>query len=235
MWEIFCDESCHLENDHNDIMVLGAISCPKNIKKTIYNDIRNIKVKHGISSWFEIKWTKVSNSKIEFYLELVDYFFKTNELQFRGIVATGKKTLNHGKFGNTYDDWYYKMYYYLLNPIISSERKYRIFIDIKDTLGGRKIKKLHEVLSNSKYDFNKEIIKDIKQINSAESEILQLCDLFIGAISYYNRGLYYFGNNEAKKQLIREIMTNTGKSSLSLKTSLYERKFNLFIWEPQGS
>jgi Protein of unknown function (DUF3800) len=234
MYNIYCDESCHLENDCNDIMVLGAMSCPTKLKEIIFDDIRKIKVKHGLSSWFEIKWTKVSYSKIEFYLELVDYFFKTNPLKFRGIVATGKKNLNHEEFGNTYDSWYYIMYYLLLNPIIHSEENYRIFIDIKDTQGGKKIKKLHEVLSNSKYDFNKQIIKDIKQINSRESEILQLCDLFIGAISYYNRGLYFTGRNEGKKEIIKVIMNYSGKT-LSQKTSVYESKFNLFIWEPQGS
>ena len=36
---------------------------------------------------------------------------------------------------------------------------YDIFLDIKDTRSADKTKKLHEVLSNTMYDFNKNIIK----------------------------------------------------------------------------
>lgn len=37
---IFCDESCHLEHDNSNYMVLGAISCPENKKEEIYNEIK---------------------------------------------------------------------------------------------------------------------------------------------------------------------------------------------------
>src|SRR5690606_17249630 len=125
-----------------------------------------------------------------------------------------------------YDKWYYIMYYYLLNPMIFPEEKYKIFIDIKDTNGGKKIAKLHDVLSNSYYDFSKNVIRDIKQIHSTESELMQLCDLIIGALSYYHRGLYNFGTNIAKKQVINKIISHIGRD-LDSKTSLTENKFNL--------
>lgn len=37
---IYCDESCHLENDESDIMVLGAITCPDEYKNIVFNEIR---------------------------------------------------------------------------------------------------------------------------------------------------------------------------------------------------
>lgn len=27
-FNLYCDESCHLENDHQKVMVLGAVWCP---------------------------------------------------------------------------------------------------------------------------------------------------------------------------------------------------------------
>ena len=56
--------------------------------------------------------------------------------------------------------------------MIGYSEEYRIFIDIKDTCGGTKVKKLQEVLCNNKYDFKHEVIRDIQQIKSNESEIL---------------------------------------------------------------
>ncbi|WP_018934319.1 DUF3800 domain-containing protein [Gracilibacillus lacisalsi] len=229
---VYCDESCHLENDLSNVMVLGGLAVPESKKKEIFNDIRRIKEQHNLSSWFEIKWTKVSNSKIDFYLDLIKYFFNNDFLRFRGIVMRGKKNLDHKTFGNTHDDWYYRMYFYLLDPMIFPEENYRVFLDIKDTNGGKKVRKLHEVLCNSNYDFNQDVLKDITQIHSHESEIMQLCDLLIGALSYFNRGLYFNGN-QGKQKVISQIISISQKN-LNRSTSLQENKFNLFIWDPQG-
>ena len=72
---IYCDESCHLENDDSKIMVIGGIICPNENRKQIYTEIRQLKVKHNIKPHTEIKWTKVSNSRKSFYKELLEYFF----------------------------------------------------------------------------------------------------------------------------------------------------------------
>lgn len=233
---IYCDESCHLENDSSNIMVLGSITCPESLKEDIFRDIRSIKVKHNLSTWTEIKWTKVSNSKIEFFKELIGYFFEKKGLSFRAVIATGKKQLDHNQYNNNkYDDWYYKMYYQLLNPLIEDNSRYRIFIDVKDTLGGSKVKKLHEILSYNIYDFNQDIIKDIRLVHSNESEIMQLADLFIGALAFYHRGFYDDGQkSQAKKAIVSEIMRISG-SNLNSSTNKYEEKFNLFIWQPRGT
>lgn len=229
MINIYCDESCHLEHDSSDVMILGAIACYKEDKEKIFNDIRAIKIKHNLSSWFEIKWTKVSRSKIEFYKELVDYFFYNN-LNFRAVIARNKKNLDHKKYNNgDYNEWYYKMYYLLLDQMIVPTDNYRIFIDIKDTKGGPKVEKLHEILCNNKYDFKREVLEDIKQINSKESEILQLADLFIGAVGYKNRGL---NSGDSKLEIINYIQDKYNKN-LMVSTYKNEMKFNLFVWEPK--
>ena len=166
-YNVYCDESCHLEKDTSPVLILGAMYCQEERKKQIYDEIRAIKTKHNISSFFEIKWTKVSESKIDFYLELLDYFWNNQDLLYRGLVASGKQSLDHDKYnGGDYDLWYYKMYYRMLDPVISPNKKYHILVDIKDTRGGKRVAKLREVLCNNIYDFMKEVIAQIGQINS---------------------------------------------------------------------
>lgn len=75
IFNIYCDESCHLENDNQQVMVLGAIWCPLEKVREISIHIRKIKQLHGISTKFEIKWSKISPAKGKFYIDLVDYFF----------------------------------------------------------------------------------------------------------------------------------------------------------------
>ena len=74
IYNIYCDESCHLPNDRQSIMTLGLIWCPLNKTREIATRIREIKSRHGLSKDFEIKWTKVSPAKYMFYKDIVDYF-----------------------------------------------------------------------------------------------------------------------------------------------------------------
>lgn len=71
-YNIYCDESCHLENDHQKAMVLGAAWCPVGKTREIAIRLREIKQKHGLAQNFEIKWTKISPAKKEFYLDFLD-------------------------------------------------------------------------------------------------------------------------------------------------------------------
>ncbi|AXT19782.1 DUF3800 domain-containing protein [Flavobacteriaceae bacterium AU392] len=123
-FNIYCDESCHLENDHKSFMFLGSVSSAYNQVKLHTKNISELKKKHNF--YAEIKWSKVSKSKLRFYLDLVDYFFAT-DLRFR-TVGVDKSKINNGAFYQSYDDFYYKMYYYLLNHNIHSHHKYNVFL-----------------------------------------------------------------------------------------------------------
>ena len=87
---IYCDESCHLIHDSSSVMVIGGVSCPKEKSRHINEQIRKVKKKHAVFEFAEIKWTKVSASKVDMYKELVDLFFDHAYLKFRAVVATGK-------------------------------------------------------------------------------------------------------------------------------------------------
>ncbi|MCK5000283.1 MAG: DUF3800 domain-containing protein [Anaerohalosphaera sp.] len=230
MYNIYCDESCHLENDGQRAMVLGAIWASTEMTRKISLDIKHIKERHKLSHQLEIKWTKVSNSKYEFYHDLVEYFFSNTCLHFRALIVPDKSVLNHDKFpGQDHDLFYYKMYFQMLHPILRPDSKYRIYIDIKDTLGISKQLKLHEVLCNKEKDFQRNIIERVQQIRSHESAILQLTDLLIGAVSYVNRGC---AGNAGKERLVKYIQDRTNYN-LTSSTFLRENKFNLFCWQGQ--
>ena len=229
---IYCDESCHLENDHQKIMVLGAIRCEKSYKKQAVNDIRRIKEKYNMNKFCEVKWTKVSPDKLDMYLELVNYFFTNPNLSFRAVVVD-KTKLKHELFNQTHDSFYYKVYYQLLCRIIVPNNEDYIYLDIKDTKGARKVRKLGEVLANGLYDFNMECIKNVQNINSKESELLQLADILIGAISYLNRNENEKENYSQSKMNLIETIINSSGYNLRKSTFLSEEKFNLFFMELQ--
>ena len=230
IFNVYCDESCHLEHDGQSAMVLGALWCPLDKTREIAVRIREIKRKHKVAPAFEVKWTKVSPGKKQLYLDLLDYFFDDDDLHFRGLVVPDKTKLNHAAFpGQDHDAWYYKMYFDMLKVILSPKARYRIYLDIKDTRGAEKVKKLHDVLCNNLYDFSREIVEWVQLVHSHEIEQLQLADLLIGAVSYMNRGLH---SNAGKQALVDRMRQRSGYS-LTKTTLLREDKVNLFRWQAQ--
>jgi hypothetical protein len=230
LYNIYCDESCHLEHDGQKAMVLGAIWCPEARANEMSKHIRAIKEQCSLDRFFEIKWTKVSPARLDFYLRLVDYFFEEADLYFRALIVPDKTVLEHDKFGQDHDTWYFKMYFDMLKVILSPDACYRIYLDIKDTKSAVKVRKLHEVLCNNMYDFDRQIIERVQNVRSHEIELLQLADLMIGAVSYVNRGLT---TSQAKSTIINRIKEKS-HYSLTLSTLLSERKVNIFRWHGAG-
>lgn len=226
IYNIYCDESCHLEHDNQNVMILGAIWCPLEKTREISMRLREIKQKHELSTAFETKWVKVSPAKLAFYMDTLDYFFDDDDLHFRALIVPDKTQLDHQRFRQTHDDWYYKMYFDMLKVILSPTSFYRVYLDIKDTRSAGKVCKLHEVLSNEMYDFERTIIQRVQTVRSHEVEMLQLADLLIGIIAYVNRGLT---TSTAKLALV-ERMKQRSHYELTRTTLLRESKVNIFRW-----
>lgn len=215
-FNIYCDESCHLEHDHKLYMFLGSVSCAYPQVKVHSRQIRELMVRHNF--YREIKWSTVSRSKLQFYLDLVDYFFAT-DLCFRSVGVEKAKIVCDEL--NTYDDFYYKMYYQLVNFEICSMYSYNVYLDIKDTLSAYKVKKLKDILNN-KYNGN---LFHVQNIRSEESVLMQLSDFIMGAISYNVNDSQKL--NAAKVQIIERIKKRS--NVIDLGRTNYNPKLNLFF------
>jgi len=215
-YNLYCDESTHIEHDEHPYMLLSYISLPYNQIKIHKEYLKNLKEKHHFYS--EIKWTKVSSSKQSFYLELVDYFF-SNDLFFRAIVID-KSEISNATFNHDYSTFYYKMYYQLINHKIDMSAKYNIYLDIKDDLSKLKVRKLKEIL-NVKY----RVIRNLQSIHSNESIFMQMTDFLMGDVNYRLRGL---SKVKTISLIIDKIEKHCGHS-LTSATFTGEDKFNLFF------
>jgi hypothetical protein len=218
-FNIYCDESCHLENGHQKYMLLGCVSSAYNQVKRHTERIKKLKDEHNF--YGEIKWSGVSNSQLQFYKELMDYFFDS-QLRFRAVVVN-KSKIKNGEFNQDFDTFYYKMYSYLLNHNKNSQYAYNVYLDIKDDLSAYKVQKLKEIL-NVKFG----VFRNVQNMRSHESILLQLSDFLMGAISYHL-------NNDKKKVIAKvqliERMQHQSKQNLSISSDYKESKMNLFFIE----
>lgn len=220
----YCDESCHLLNIDSDYMAIGVLYCSKSDAKLISNEILNIKLKHSLNKNFEIKSTKISNGNLSLYLDLINYFLNNDKLKFRSIIIN-KRNLNHKKYNQTHEDWYYKMYFLLINKIDNYDNYNTIYMDYIGDSSGRKCSKLSEILYNSNHH-NK--MYNVIPINSKSSNILQLADLLIGLTCYSFKGLT---SSPAKLTLIDKIKKHVG---ITLQDTNYSEKFNILDWRPNN-
>lgn len=214
-FNIYCDESCHIENDHKDYMLLGSINCAYPQVKRHTKRIDELKKAHNF--YAEIKWSNVSKSKIKFYLDLLDYFLET-DLRFRAICI--KKNQIKCDENYTFEDFYYKMYYYLLNYKVDTLDHYNVYLDIKDTLSAQKVKRLKEIL-NVKFG----VFRNVQNIRSDESLLMQLADFIMGAISYNLNNEEKI--NEAKVAIIEKIKKHLHPSTVE--ETNHSSKLNLFF------
>ena len=229
---VYCDESCHLQHDHSPIMTLGAVQFPKDDVRRLALQIKALKTEYQCLG--ELKWTKVSEKNILFYLALLDLFQSEESLHFRALVVNNKSKLDHETYNDgEHDSFYYKMYYELVRNIIENKSNhcFNVYLDIKDTKSSLKVQTLKQVLANKFRDFDFQQICKIQQIRSHESALLQLCDFLLGAVTYSNRSL---GTSAAKLQVVAALQAKVGYN-LRKTTPPWEEKFNLFHFEPRDS
>ena len=232
-YTFFVDESCHLEHDASPIMCVGAIKVPDESIVKYKEDIKAIKRKYGILH--EVKWNTISNTHVEMYKELIDYFF-SSEMDFRCVLVSYKDRLDNESFNNgDHDNFYYKMIYYLLyNPYAYDyleATQYRAFLDIKDTRCRHKLDKINHVFDN-KFHGQSPFVH-FQHIRSHESQFIQLTDLFIGAIAYKSRSMDKEPNaSPAKIEIINYLEAKSGYT-LNEGTEPSEHKFNIFNHHPR--
>ena len=225
-FKIYCDESCHLEHDGNNVMVFGALRCDASAVEQAVRSIKELRSKFGYQT--EVKWTKLIAKQLPFYLELIDLFLGAGGLRFKATVVINKGLLDHTQYnGGSHGTFYYKMAYYTLRDFLEKEKVCRIHLDYMDTQGNKRAQKLLEVLGNAKAAG----ILSAQIIRSHESQLIQLCDLFIGALAYARR-FEAEKRTTTKSAIIGHLERQLGRSLLD-GTPPWEEKFNIFVFSPR--
>ena len=217
-FNIYCDESTHLEHDGHPYMLYGYVSIASNQIKICKEQIKAIKEKYGYTD--ELKWVNIHDKTYQVYKELVEYFFMT-DMKFKVVIAD-KTQIDETRPEYTFNDFYYRMYFQLLHHEMDLENTYNIYIDIKDTCSQVKLHQLREAL---KWNAS---IRNFQFIKSHESVFVQLADVLMGAINYQLR--IQRGDIEGKviaKRKIVDIINQHTAISIKPASPLSNKKFNL--------
>lgn len=92
-FEVYCDESRQdliAKKQVDQFLMIGSLWLPSDIREDVKVGIAQLREKY--SAWGEIKWSKISPSKQDFYLGLVDLFISyQDKLRFRCIAIESSK------------------------------------------------------------------------------------------------------------------------------------------------
>jgi len=227
IYKIFCDESCHIENDGADIMVLGALHCTADKAVQLSKHIKWLRHHHNYRP--ELKWSKLNKHQWPLYKDLVDMVVDDAGVHFKSTVVLNKNILDHQQFNaGSHNDFYYKMFYYTLRDFLQEGSEHRIYLDYMDTLGAEKTKKLCEILRSYT---SGQLQVSATIVQSYEVQLIQLADLLIGAVAYRNRE--DIGHTSAiKMQFVEYLETKLGYA-LNYATPWWEEQFNIFRFQPR--
>ncbi len=222
-YNLFVDESCHIQHDKIPVMCIGYTKVPKLAYEELYAKLRAIKLEHKAPE--EIKWNKFSKSRMPLYKAVVDFFFD-NPMEFRAVLVKYKANLKHDDFNQgSHDNFYYKIAYQLLRPNPVG-LEYHVFLDIKDHYGRKKLNKLQEVFD--KQHKGESPFVHFQHIRSDDNLFFEITDLFIGAIGYKARCvLGEITPNEFRMEFINYLECKVG-SQIDANIPLEKSKFNVF-------
>lgn len=228
---IYVDESRHLGLNDN-VMVLGCVWLDAYHVREFTDKIRVLKSKYHITRKEELKWSRLSKSRRNYYLEVVNLFFDSDYINYRAVVIP-KDKLSYESYTDAGDDFYYRMIYILIANVIKKTTyridEYKIFLDLKDSWSDYRAKRTAEYLRNDSH-INGDAFT-VQPIRSNQSVLLQLADLITGAVAAANND----GKNkvEAKNEVIKQISRLSGQD-LNTQTPYSIDKMNIFKWHSEG-
>jgi len=228
-YEIYCDE-VHPEvftsaNPTAQYLMIGSLWVPAELRGQIKQRIGDLRQQY--QTWGEIKWSKVSPSRQNFYLALINLFLDYDkELRFR-CIAVDRHQVNLELHENDAELGFYKFYYQLLHHWILDFNEYSVFCDAKSNRNPKRLPVLQSCLARASLSST---IAGVQSLPSREVVLIQLCDLLLGAASSRLNDTLHA--DTAKHALVQAL--EAGLRRRLSPTHKTEEKFNIFRIQLQG-
>jgi hypothetical protein len=257
---IYSDESRHR---NEKFLLLGGIWVEKEKLPIVDEAITHLRNKYGytnnagdfVTFLGELKWTKVSEKYLPLYQEVVDLFFTWIEdgtIRSCIMLVDTQDPLVIER-SNLKKEGYFKLLYQLYLHNSKVPGIHHIFPD-RITNPDQKVnlETLHKCLDveltkkfssvvNPALMPSDGFVKNITPMESKDSSCIQIIDVMMGAIGYFqNRHFEKDGASSSKKELMKYVMDKliySGTIKIEGKKYLVARstKFNIWLFRPKNN
>ena len=230
-YAFFCDES-GISNDR--FCVVGGLCLHKDTIGDVHRNIAAFRKEHGMHA--ELKWSKVSNQKIDQYKSLVDYFFAMNNsnlIHFHCVIFDNHRWRN-GDFNNGDRDMgisklYYQLLHHRFAKVCGSSESLFVCMDRRNS--STSLNDLRDMLNAaSRRDFShKGPFKEVISEDSKLDDLLQLNDVILGAVCAAKNGKHILpSTRQAKREIAELVLEKSGIGSYDVNTPKAQNRFT--IW-----
>jgi hypothetical protein len=240
VYHIYCDES---RQSKDRFMVLGGIVMNVSDIPRFSETMKKFRKEQKMNA--ELKWSKVSNQKLNEYKRFIEYFFalnNTDNIHFHCLIIDNHQ-VNHKKFNKGDKELgFYKFYYQLLlhcfgKVYCTNQNNVRLITYLDERQTKYKLNTLKRVLNsgmNKKLKISYNPFVSIEPVDSKLSDLLQLSDIIMGAIGYQKNGYHLLtASKTAKIELVQYIAQSAGLSNLTDNTLRSNRRFTIWNFKLQ--
>lgn len=229
-FEVYCDEALPdlftSNKPRAKFLMIGALWLPADLREEAKSKIARLRGRHNV--YGEMKWRKISPSRVDFYSEVIDMFFAYgSDMRFRCIAVDHEKTNLEDFHDGDGELGFYKFYYQLLHHWILDFNEYAVFCDLKSNRSPTRLAELSKVLGNA--NLSAEIV-NVQPLPSGQLVLMQMCDILLGAAC--SRLNFDVPASPAKLAIVEQIEARLGRKIGPTWKS--EEKFNVFKINLQG-
>ncbi|SHF66743.1 Protein of unknown function [Loktanella atrilutea] len=236
-FSIFADES-GISNDRH--MIVGATVVQRLYVNALYRAVHDFRIRTNMFA--ELKWSKVSNQKLDAYKELVDIYFdfaRRGALWFRATTFDNH-LWDHTRFNDGDPDIGISKLYYqmLLHQVVGHYGDLAsLYICLDRRLSSTPLEKLHRILNagaGKEYGLTFGPVRVLVSKDSKKDDILQINDVILGAVSAYKNGRHLQeGAREAKIELAKYVLLQSGLGSYAQDTPQGKTAFAIWNRKPR--
>ncbi len=220
---VFMDETGSINDKSNRYFALGMIKCMQ--PHFLDYQIRLLKQRHHFFD--EIKWNTISRKKVAFLKELIDIADATPGIRFSSVIVN--KDIEN--FDSCFNNDPYIAYEKLTEVLIKRGiRKNEVLTVLADYISTPP--EIHfevEIKHNINEQFQRLAIAGVHRIDSKGTNLLQLNDLYLGAVVYEFKLKNKLVSGDINKILIMKyLLKKLGLKSFTKK--LNNPKFKIDIY-----
>lgn len=235
---VFIADEAGISNDR--FTVVGGLCMHKSTLQKAYETLRAYRNDYNMKS--ELKWSKISDQKIEEYKALVDYFFAMNNnnyMHFHSIVFDSHQW-SHRKYNNGDSDvGLSKLYYQLmLHKFVKIYgNKGSLYVRLDHRTSSTQLEDIRKMLNATAARDHQITSNPVKQFVSADSktcDLLQLNDVILGAVCAARNSKHLLqGGRESKKQIANIVLEKSGLTTFERDSPKNIDRFTVWNMKPR--
>lgn len=181
-YHVYADES---RQDAHRYMLYGLVFVPRGeSENALLADLSAFRMRENLTA--EMKWGKVSKGMLSVYKEYADIFFSHPAAEFKCLVVDTHKIDYRAFHNNDREAAFFKFYFYAISRNLNPTHQYVVYADDRQT---KQPLRWFELQAQVNYHWlqrgaKEAVVRNLSPVDSKRHDLLQLADLFIGAIGY---------------------------------------------------